>query len=45
MEQSRKRELQKRANLVRPGVIEATYHAKSGHPGGALSVVYVPTYR
>ena len=44
MEQSRKRELQKRANLVRQGVIEATYHAKSGHPGGSLSVSDVLTY-
>lgn len=44
MEQSRKRELQKRANLVRQGVIVATYHAKSGHPGGSLSVSDVLTY-
>ncbi len=44
MEQSRKRELQKRANLVRQGVIEAVHHAKSGHPGGSLSVSDVLTY-
>lgn len=44
MEQSRKRELQKRANLVRQGVVEAVHHAKSGHPGGSLSVSDVLTY-
>ena len=39
MEQSRKLELQKVANRVRQGVIESTYCAKSGHPGGSLSIL------
>ena len=38
MEQTRKRELQKKANLIRQGAIEAVYSAKSGHPGGSLSI-------
>ncbi len=38
MEQARKQELQKKANLIRQGVIEATNAAQSGHPGGSLSI-------
>ena len=30
-------ELQKKAREIRKGIIEATYNAKSGHPGGSLS--------
>ena len=44
METSRKRELQIIANHVRQGVIEGTYHAKSGHPGGSLSIAETLTY-
>ncbi len=44
MEQSRKLELQKVANRVRQGVIESTYCAKSGHPGGSLSITDALVY-
>ncbi|MBQ7859698.1 MAG: transketolase [Faecalibacterium sp.] len=44
MKNSRKRELQIIANHVRQGVIEGTFHAKSGHPGGSLSIAEVLTY-
>lgn len=37
-------ELQKIANEVRKGVITATYHAKSGHPGGSLSAADIYTF-
>jgi transketolase len=36
--------LQKAAAKVRLGVIEGTFHAKSGHPGGSLSVADTLTY-
>ena len=36
-------ELQKIANKVRIGIIEGVYNAKSGHPGGSLSVVDILT--
>ncbi len=38
------RQLEKTANLVRQGVIEGTYHAQSGHPGGSLSIADTLTY-
>lgn len=44
MEQTRKRELQKIANRVRQGVLEATFSAQSGHPGGSLSISDTLTY-
>ena len=34
-------ELQAYANKIRRGVIEATYNAKSGHPGGSLSIAEI----
>lgn len=34
-------ELQAYANKIRQGVIEATYDAKSGHPGGSLSIAEI----
>ena len=34
-------ELQAYANKIRQGVIEATYNAKSGHPGGSLSIAEI----
>ncbi len=34
-------ELQTYANKIRQGVIEATYNAKSGHPGGSLSIAEI----
>ena len=32
------------ANHIRQGVIEGTYHAKSGHPGGSLSIAELLAY-
>ena len=37
-------ELSKIANEVRKGVIKSTHAAKSGHPGGSLSVTDILTY-
>lgn len=37
------KELQKIANNVRIGIIEAVYAAKSGHPGGSLSIADILT--
>ena len=39
MEEITKKKLQAIACKVRMGVIEGTYCAKSGHPGGSLSAV------
>lgn len=44
MEKSKKLELQKLACKVRMGVIEGVYNAKSGHPGGSLSLTDTLTY-
>ncbi|MBP3379823.1 MAG: transketolase [Ruminococcus sp.] len=44
MEASMKKELMKTACKVRMGVIEGTYNAKSGHPGGSLSISDTLTY-
>lgn len=44
MEKSLKRQLMKTACKVRMGVIEGTYNAKSGHPGGSLSISDLLTY-
>ncbi|MDE6785006.1 MAG: transketolase [Ruminococcus sp.] len=44
MEDSVKKSLQKIACKVRMGVIEGTYNAKSGHPGGSLSISDLVTY-
>ncbi len=44
MEQTRLTQLKEIARRVRIGVIEGTYHAKSGHPGGSLSVAEILTY-
>ena len=41
---STKKNLQKIACKVRMGVIEGTYNAKSGHPGGSLSIADTLTY-
>ena len=37
-------ELQKTANEIRKGVIDAVHSAKSGHPGGSLSAADIFTY-
>lgn len=39
-----KNELQKIACMVRMGIIEGVYNAKSGHPGGSLSIADLLTY-
>ena len=44
MEENRKKELKKIALNVRKGVIEGTFNAKSGHPGGSLSIADIVTY-
>ena len=38
MDAKLKKDLQKTACRIRMGVIEGTFHAKSGHPGGSLSI-------
>lgn len=44
MQDNTKLELKKLAVQVRKGVIKGTYHAKSGHPGGSLSIADIITY-
>ncbi len=44
MDVSLRKQLQAKATRVRMAVIEGTFHAKSGHPGGSLSAADVITY-
>ncbi len=44
MDINKKRQLEAVATKARMGVIEGTYNAKSGHPGGSLSITDVLTY-
>ena len=44
MESASKKELMKIACKVRMGIIEGTFNAKSGHPGGSLSIADILTY-
>ena len=44
MDQCKEKALRRTAADVRLGIIEAVYNAKSGHPGGSLSVADVLTY-
>ena len=44
MDTTKKNELKKLACEVRMGVIEGTFNAKSGHPGGSLSIADIITY-
>ena len=44
MDKSKLQELEIFATKVRMGVIEGTYNAKAGHPGGSLSIADVLTY-
>ena len=44
MTNSEKKDLQVLACKVRQGIIEATFHAKCGHPGGSLSAADMFTY-
>ncbi len=44
MTDSKKLMLKKKATLIRMGVIEGTFNAKSGHPGGSLSISDLLSY-
>jgi len=44
MEQSKLQKLQDAARNIRLGIIESTHAAKSGHPGGSLSISDVMAY-
>ena len=44
MDATIKKQLEKTACKVRMGVIEGVYNAKSGHPGGSLSICDLLTY-
>ncbi|MGN1315497.1 MAG: transketolase [Acutalibacteraceae bacterium] len=44
MDINSKKELAKIACNVRMGIIEGTFNAKSGHPGGSLSIAEIITY-
>ena len=40
---SKVEELEKKAKTIRKGIIESVYEAKSGHPGGSLSIADILT--
>ena len=44
MDATTKKALQATACKVRMGIIEGTFNAKSGHPGGSLSIAEILTY-
>ena len=44
MDNTKKLELEKQANKIRQDVIKLVYSAKSGHPGGSLSIADIMTY-
>ncbi|MBE6788188.1 MAG: transketolase [Ruminococcaceae bacterium] len=44
MQETTKKQLQKTACEIRLGIIEAVHSAKSGHPGGSLSIADLLTY-
>lgn len=44
MDDSKRKQLQITACKVRKGIIEGLYNAKSGHPGGSLSIAELVTY-
>ena len=44
MEKEKIRRLQYTANDIRVGIIDAVYYAKSGHPGGSLSIADILAY-
>ncbi len=44
MDNSEKKKLALAACNVRQGIIEGVFNAKSGHPGGSLSIADVLTY-
>ena len=44
MDQTLKKQLQITACKVRMGIIEGVFNAKSGHPGGSLSIADILAY-
>jgi len=44
LDKNEKKRLQITATKIRMGIIEGVYNAKSGHPGGSLSIADVLTY-
>lgn len=44
MDKVLKKQLEITATKVRMGIIEGTYNAKSGHPGGSMSIADILTY-
>lgn len=44
MDEMIRKQLQIKSCRVRMGIIEGVYHAKSGHPGGSLSIADLLTY-
>lgn len=44
MDETIKKQLQRTACRVRMGVLTGTFHARSGHPGGSLSIADLLTY-
>jgi len=44
MNNTKKLELEAQANKIRQDIIKLVYNAKSGHPGGSLSIADVMTY-
>lgn len=44
MDQASRKDLSLKACLIRQGIIEGTFSAKSGHPGGSLSAADIITY-
>ncbi len=44
MDETIKKQLQETAVSIRMGVLTGTFHAKSGHPGGSLSIADLLTY-
>ena len=44
MDAQNKKQLQKTACNVRMSIIESVHAAKSGHPGGSLSIAEILTY-
>ena len=44
MENTEKKLLKLKAANIRKGIIESTFNAKSGHPGGSLSIADILSY-
>ena len=44
MDANLKKQLEIQACKIRMGILTGVYNAKSGHPGGSLSIAYTHTY-